>query len=135
MSTNKRWRTWDRNPEPTFTDYTYVSYKGERIESFENCLDYNLTSFLNANDVKLSHPPTADEVAMVVEAYRTFEEKCTEISKNTRRKIEMLEASRKQKMIELGDELAQYIQEKVNGNSTTNGTLQTRLENQAEQPL
>lgn len=130
-----RWRTWDRNPDPTFTDYTYVSYDGERIESFKDCLDYNLTSFLNANNVKLSHPPTPEEINMVVEAYRTFEERCTEISKNTRRKIEMLEASRKQKMLDLGDELAQYLQEKINGNSTTNGTLHTRLENKTEQPL
>jgi len=128
----QRWRTWDRNPEPTFTDYTYVSYDGERIESFKDCLDYNLTSFLNVHDVRLSHPPPAEEIEMVVEAYKNFEAKCTEISKNTRRKIEMLEASRKQKMMDLGDELAKYIQEKVNGNSTTNGTLQARLENQAE---
>jgi hypothetical protein len=133
MSTEKRWRTWDRNPsEPVFRDYTYVNYLDTHIETFPDCLDFNLTNFLNQNNVKLSNPPTEEEIALTVEAFNEYEKKCSEISTNTRRKIEMLNNSRSERMLRLGDDMAKELQEKINGNSTTNGTLHTRLETPTE---
>lgn len=84
-----KWKSWDRSPsEPVFKDYTYLSYNGDKIHTFDDALDFQLTSFLNEADVSAD-----DEEAKlkVIEAYKRFESESNRIYHNAAKKVEMLQ--------------------------------------------
>lgn len=103
MSSKKRWKTWDRDPEPVFTDYTYLAYDDKKIHTFP-VLDYRLTGFLNELDVVIPA-----DVSKVVEAYERFERDACLIQRLKREKIKLLEASAEKKIIELGEKIAREL--------------------------
>lgn len=105
MSVTPRWRDWDRNPsEPVFTDYTYVSFDGERLFDFPNCLDYRLTPFLNGLSVG------AVNVDRAFAAYGQFNSDCAQVVGDARKWLnmdnEIVKLGVKAKIQEIGGRIA-----------------------------
>lgn len=107
-----KWRTWDRDPNPGYRDYTYLAYNNHVIYDFDFVLDYTLTRFLNQINLELISvdKPNVDKVK---DAYLQFEDEANLISQDTAQKIKILEKNKTKKINELGLKIANQLQREI----------------------
>lgn len=104
------WRTWDRNPsEPNFKDYTYLSYKGETIHTFDTTLDFCLTKYLNECQVEAQE----DNFKTVIDAFIHFENEAYQICQDVNKQIENLKQRRNERIAQLGNKIALNLEDKT----------------------
>lgn len=119
---NKTWRTWDRDPDPGFRDYTILAYKNRVIHDFDFVLDYTLTRFLNQINFEPSDNNLNDEdIQKVKDAYLQFENQAEELSRDTAQKIKILENNKTKKINELGLKIANQLQTGIKKEIEHNG--------------
>lgn len=103
------WRTWDRNPEPNFRDYTYLSYKGNKIYTFDTTLDFCITKYLNEHQVEVQE----DNFEQVIDAFIYFEKEAHQICQDVNKQIEELKQIRNEKIHQLGNKIALNLEDKT----------------------
>lgn len=104
------WRTWDRSPsEPNFRDYTYLSYKGNKIHTFDTTLDFCLTKHLNEYQVEVQE----DNFKPVVDAFIYFENEAHQICQDINKQIEDLKQKRNERITQLGNKIALNLEDKT----------------------